>query len=83
MFLYSQNYDAVVARANVNGFYSGRGVTDGTKTRIVYTGLSDFSDAASTTSDNGLWAADVTATALEGAASLKLFGWSGGSRARS
>ncbi|MBX3229040.1 MAG: hypothetical protein KIT84_01780 [Labilithrix sp.] len=78
VFLFSRNYDSVIARAHANGFYSGVGVTDGTKTRIVYSGLSGFTADPSTTSENALWASDVTASDLVPAGgSTKLFAWEG------
>ena len=81
-FLFSKNYDTVVARANVNGFYSGVGVTDGhSATRIVYSALSAFASAASTTSESGLWASDVTTSSLAASTTpnVKLFDWTGSS----
>lgn len=78
VFLFSSDYDTIIARAKANGFFSGVGVTDGTKNRIVYSGLSGFSAEASTVDENGIWASDVTAASLTGG-SLKLFGWNGAS----
>lgn len=77
-FLFSKNYDAVVTRANVNGFSAGVGVTDGSANRIVYGALSPFASATSTSSDSALYASDVTATSLQAStAAVKLVSWTG------
>jgi hypothetical protein len=57
--LYSATYDAVTSRANVNGFYSGAGVADGTRALLVYSGLSPLATAPASTNDNGLYVAEV------------------------
>ncbi|MBP9113239.1 MAG: hypothetical protein KBF88_10550, partial [Polyangiaceae bacterium] len=44
MLVYDRDYAAVVARAKVNGFYSGTDIVVGGKTHIVYSGLSGLSD---------------------------------------
>ena len=81
--LYAEAYDKVLGRANVNGLYSGAGVTDGTRQVLVYSGLSPLATAASTTNDNGLYAAAVCGTSLTAAApctaATKVLGWSGAS----
>ena len=81
--LYNADYTAVVARAHVNGYYAGAGLTDGCKNVIAYAGLSPLAAAASTTQENGLYAAEVCAGALLGAtgckAPAKLFAWTGAS----
>jgi len=79
--LYAKDYDAVVSRARSNGVYSAVGL--GEKT-FVYSALSPFSGAASATTDNGLYAAELCGAdklAPEGACkpSAKLFGWTGSS----
>jgi hypothetical protein len=78
--LYNAAYDTVGSRAYANGFYSGAGVTDGTKDVLVYSGLSPVTAAKSATSDNGLYAAPIcNGKLLDGscAASAKLFSWTG------
>ena len=78
--LYNAAYDTVTSRAYANGFYSGAGVTDGTKQVLVYSGLSPLTAAKSTTSDNGLYAAPICNSKLldaSCAASAKLFSWAG------
>ena len=61
---YSDGYDKVIGRANANGFYSGAGVTDGTRQVLVHSGLSPLATATSQTSDNGLYAAAICGTNL-------------------
>lgn len=79
--LYSATYGEVKSRAKVNGFYSGAGITDGSRSLLFYSGLSALSTAASGTSDNGLYAAEICAGALLSpapcAAPKKVFGWKG------
>lgn len=81
--LYSADYDKVLGRAQVNGFYSGAAVTDGTRQVLLYSGLSPLASASSTTSDNGLYAAAVCGTSLTAAppcaAATKVLGWNGAS----
>lgn len=78
--LYSKDYDRVVARAKSNGVYSAVGA--GTKT-FVYSALSPFASAATTSTDNGLYASELCNQELvaSGAckAPAKLFGWTGNS----
>jgi hypothetical protein len=79
---YSSSYERLVSRANANGFYSGLGITDGVRQRLVYSSLSAMSHAASTTNDNGLYATDMcagTELAAAGCTAVKLFGWHGAS----
>jgi hypothetical protein len=83
LLLYSESYDEVVGRAHVNGFYSGAGVSDGARHRIVYSGLSATSAAPIAAQDNGLYASEVCGVAGEAplvvgcTGGVKLFGWSG------
>src|SRR6185503_918965 len=83
VLFYTKDYDRVVARANVNGFYSGVGVTDGRTRRLVYSGLSSLRTSPSADKDSGLYASDVCndSPAPSGSCppSVKLFGWAGGS----
>lgn len=78
--LYSKDYDRVVARAKSNGVYSAVGA--GSKT-LVYSALSPFASAATTSTDNGLYASELCNQEIvaTGAckASAKLFGWTGNS----
>lgn len=81
--LYGAEYTTVSSRAKTNGFYSGIGVTDGARQRIVHSSLSPLAEGDSATSDNALYAAEVCAGSLApGSACLapsRLFGWSGAS----
>ncbi len=81
--LYGAEYTTVSSRAKSNGFYSGIGVTDGTRQRIIHSSLSPLAATASATNDNGLYAADLCGGSLEPggscAAPAKLFGWNGAS----
>lgn len=78
--LYSKDYDRVVARAKSNGVYSAVGA--GAKT-FVYSALSPFAAAATTSTDNGLYVSELCNQELvaTGAckAPSKLFGWAGNS----
>ncbi len=79
--VYSKDYDAVVSRAKSSGIYSAAGV--GTKS-FVYSALSPFAATLPSTTDNGLYAAELCGTnklAPEGACKpgAKLFGWAGNS----
>ena len=78
--LYSKDYDRVVARAKSNGVYSAVGA--GTKT-FVYTALSPFAAAPTTSTDNGLYVSELCNQEIvaTGAckAPAKLFGWAGNS----
>ena len=83
--LYSADYDRVVGRAHVNGFYSGADIASGAQHRLVYAGLSPLSATVASTNENGLWVADFCEGALlptAGATSAcaapqKLFAWKG------
>lgn len=81
--LYTAAYDRVQSRAKVNGFYSGIGVESASGPLLVYSGLSPLSVAASSTNDNGLYAAPVCEGTLLApapcAAPWKLFAWRGAS----
>ncbi len=81
--LYAGGYDAVRARANANGFYSGVGLVAGGRSFVVYSGLSALSSSSSPSSDNGLWVAESCGGTLVApapcAAPAKLFGWVGAS----
>jgi hypothetical protein len=83
VLFYTKDYDRVVARANVNGFYSGIGVTDGRTRRLVYSGLSGLRSAPTSDKDSALYASDVCndspVPSGSCAATVKLFGWSGSS----
>jgi hypothetical protein len=83
VLFYSKDYDSVTARANVNGFYSGTGIADGTAKRLVYSGLGGLASSASASHDCALYGSDLCngAPAPSGscAASVKLFGWQGNS----
>jgi hypothetical protein len=83
VLFYSKDYDRVVGRAHVNGYYSGVGVADGDRKRVVYSGLSGLSGADSTTKENALYGSDVCADSPlptgTCASSVKLFAWSGNS----
>jgi hypothetical protein len=83
LLFYSQSYDAVVARAQTHGFYSGVGIADGSAKRIVYSGLSGLGPDAAVSQDSGLFGSDVCqgspAPSGSCAASVKLFGWPGNS----
>lgn len=80
--LYSKDYDQVLDRAAVNGFF---GLTSlaltGGGTRLLYTGLSGLAAAPAATNDNGLYASDLCGDAIKPGAACtpgkKLFGWSG------
>jgi hypothetical protein len=78
--LYSKDYDRVVARAKSNGVYSAVGA--GTKT-FVYSALSPFASAATTSTDNGLYASELCNQELVATGACKppakLFGWTGNS----
>ncbi len=80
---FSKDYDAVIGRAKVNGYYSGAFVLSGADTRLVYSGLSPLSTTSSATHESGLYASNVC-EATPGAegpctATVKLFGWQGNS----
>jgi hypothetical protein len=79
--LYDGDYANVKSRAKVNGFYSGAGLANGNL--VVYSGLSALSANASSTHDNGLYAAGICNDALLAgspcAAPRRLFGWEGNS----
>lgn len=81
--LYSQSMTEVTSRAKVNGFYSGVGLTTPSGGRILYSGLSAFSATSSTTSANGLYAADVCSGSIvpsSGCApGVRLVAWNGAS----
>jgi hypothetical protein len=83
VLLYSGSYDAVTSRAKANGFYSGAGITNGTRQLVVYSGLSPIATTDSAVSDNGLYRADVCDGALAAPAPCpepkQLFGWKGSS----
>lgn len=80
LFFYSKDYDRVVSRAQVNGYYSGVGLTDGTTQRVVYSGLSGV---GSTANDCALYASNICGESLAPSGncrpSTKLFSWSGSS----
>lgn len=81
--LYSRDYDAVLSRAHVNGFYSGIGIDAAPFPLLVSSALSSLSASASDTNDNGLYVATLCDRVLIGLASCppprKLFGWNGSS----
>lgn len=81
--LYASGYDRVESRAKVNGFYSGLGIETASGPMLVYSGLSPLSANASSTNDNGLYAAPLCNGALVGdppcVAPWRLFGWKGAS----
>jgi hypothetical protein len=81
--LYNEGLDRISSRAKVNGFYSGVGLVDGPRQRIVYSGLSPLSASPSATQDNGLYTADLCDDELVAshgcAPSQRLFGWRGSS----
>ncbi len=81
--LYDETYGAVTSRAHVNGFYSGAGVEVAGDSFLIFSALSPLASSASSTSDNGLYAAQVCAGQLVSdapcAPSWKLFSWTGAS----
>lgn len=81
VLLYGGDYDRVLGRARVNGYYSGVGVTNGQANRLLYSGLSGLSAEPSSVQESGLYASDVCDAALVPTvacgSSVKLFGWSG------
>ncbi len=83
LLFYSKDYDRVVSRAHVNGYYGGLGLVDGSTQRIVYTGLSKIASAPLTDSENALWATNICGESVAPTGSctdsVKLFGWAGNS----
>jgi len=83
VLLYSQSLNQVTSRANVNGFYSGVGLTTPSGGRILYSGLSPLSATTSTTNANGLYASDVCNGSLVPAGGcppgVRLVPWNGSS----
>ncbi len=81
--LYGAEYTTVSSRAKANGFYSGIGVTDGARQRIIHSSLSTLGATDSATSDSGLYAAEICAGSLAPSSAClppsKLFGWNGAS----
>ncbi|MFO0738845.1 MAG: hypothetical protein U0270_23300 [Labilithrix sp.] len=75
---FSKNYDQILSRGSVNGYYSGASVTDA---RFVYSGLSGITaQPAPETKECGLWASDITATQIVPATpSTRLVKWEGSS----
>lgn len=73
----------VAARAHVNAYYSGVGVSSGTKNALVYAGFSPVSASPSSVNESGMYVAPICDMKLVGvagcAAPAKLFGWKGAS----
>jgi hypothetical protein len=83
LFFYSKDYDRVVSRAHVNGYYGGVGVVDGATQRVLHTGLSGLSSTATAANESALYASNICGESVapsdDCTASVKLFGWQGSS----
>ncbi len=78
--LYAVDYDRVVSRAFVNGFYSGAGFgNDG----LVFSALSALHDDVTGMNANGLYVAEICGASLipmgSCSPSVQVFGWQGAS----
>lgn len=75
---YSKNYENVVSRGWVNGYYSGASLS---ATRLVYSGLSGITaQAAPETAECGLYASEISPTSIvPSTPSTRLVKWQGSS----